>query len=100
MQGNKKAPNKIPKATSHRNARGVAVEKQNLHTIKPTVWIGKSGVTEQTYAEIRSQVRARKLVKVKWLRGAEVDPRSVAETTGLTLIQAVGRTMILGNKKR
>lgn len=56
-------------------------------------------MTEHTYAEIRSQIRARKLVKVKWLRGAEVDPRSVAEKTGLTLVQAVGRTMILGLKK-
>jgi RNA-binding protein len=100
MQGNKKTPNKIPEAPPRGKARGTAAQTQNLHTIKPTVWIGKSGVTEQTYSEIRSQVRARKLVKVKWLRGAEVDPRSVAETTGLTLIQAVGRTMILGSKKR
>lgn len=100
MQGNKKTPKKTQQAPRRGTAQSNAKQPENLHTIKPTVWIGKGGVTEQTFQEIRSQVRARGLVKVKWLRGAEVDPRSLAETAGCTLVQTVGRTMIVGPKKR
>lgn len=69
-----------------------------IQQMKATVWIGKRGITESTIDEIKSQVKDKRIVKVKWLRNIDVDPGAVAEMTGTDLIMARGRTMVLSKK--
>ncbi len=45
--------------------------------------------------EVRRQIKARKIVKVRFLRSAEMDPEALAEQTGTSLGQVRGRTVIL-----
>lgn len=72
----------------------------NLHDLKPTVWIGKQGCTESTLQEIRDQIKKRQTIKVKWLQSTEVEPESLAESTGTKLVQVRGKTIILTDKRK
>jgi RNA-binding protein len=67
--------------------------------LKPTVWIGKKGCTEVVCEEIRRQINTRKLIKIRFLRSAEMDPQALAAQTGTILGQVRGRTAILMQKK-
>jgi RNA-binding protein len=68
--------------------------------LKPTVWIGKKGCTDVVCEEIRWQITARNVVKVRFLRSAELDPEALAERTGTLLGQVRGRTVILLKKNK
>jgi RNA-binding protein len=68
--------------------------------LKPTVWIGKNGCTEVVCEEIRRQIQTRKILKVRFLRSAEMDPEYLATKTGTTLERVRGRTVILVQKKK
>ncbi len=68
------------------------------HDLKPTIWIGKQGMTETIIDEIRSQIKVRKVIKVKWLESTGVDPEEIAGKSGTILLQVRGRTMVLGEK--
>jgi len=68
-----------------------------FHDLKPTIWVGKQGITETIIDEIRSQVKVRKVIKVKWLASVDVDPASVALESKTKLLQVRGRTMVLGD---
>ncbi len=68
------------------------------HDLKPTIWIGKQGMTETIIDEIRSQIKVRKVIKVKWLESTGVDPEEIAGKSGTILLQIRGRTMVLGEK--
>jgi len=54
-------------------------EGDSVHEIKATVWIGKQGLTESVIEEVILQLEKRHRVKVKWLRNADFDPRTLAE---------------------
>jgi RNA-binding protein len=71
-----------------------------MQDLKPTVWIGKQGCTETMIDEIVEQLRKRKMIKVKWLQNAQIDPESVASQAHATLIEVRGRTMVLKEKKK
>lgn len=71
----------------------------DIQSLKPTIWIGKQGITTTLYDEIRLQLKTRKTIKIKWLKTADVDPQAVADTCGARLLQARGRTMVLASKK-
>ena len=49
--------------------------------------------------EIISQLEKRRIVKVRWLRNARVDPDEIARRTGAVLVDARGRTMILEKRR-
>lgn len=66
------------------------------HDLKPTIWVGRQGVTVTIIEEIRCQVKVRKIVKLKWLESTDLDPEKVAEESGTILLQVRGRTMVLG----
>ena len=66
-----------------------------MQTLKPTVWIGKKGSTPEAVAEIRRQLEGRKPVKVRYLRGAEMDPETLAAETGGEILGVRGRTVVL-----
>ena len=68
----------------------------SYHDLKPTIWVGKNGISETIIEEIRSQVKVRKVIKVKWLESTGLDPEVVARDSGTALLQVRGRTMVLG----
>jgi len=77
------------------------VEKsdRSMQDLKPTVWIGKSGCSATMIAEIRAQLKKRKIVKVKWLQSTDIDPEAIAARAGATLVEVRGRTLVLAEKK-
>ncbi len=78
--------------------RKTPAARQGLQDIRPTIWIGRSGITPGIVIEIENQIKTRKIIKVKWLESAEVDPYLVARQTGTVLLQIRGHTFILGDR--
>ena len=74
-------------------------DKSPMQTLKPTVWIGKKGSTPEAVAEIRRQLEGRKPVKVRYLRGSEMDPESLAAETGGEILGVRGRTIVIVRKR-
>jgi RNA-binding protein len=77
-----------------------ADRKYSMQDLRPTVWIGKQGCTETIIQEIVLQLSKRKLIKVKWLQSAEVDPAAVAGSAGAELVEVRGRTMVLAKRQK
>lgn len=73
---------------------------RSMQDLKPTVWIGKSGCSETMIAEIKAQLKKRKIVKVKWLQNTDVDPEAVAARANATLVEVRGKTLVLAAKGR
>jgi RNA-binding protein len=71
-----------------------------MQDLKPTVWIGKQGCTGTMIDEIVSQLKKRKLIKVKWLQNTDVDPEAIAAQAKARLVEVRGRTMVLADKGR
>ena len=89
-------------------------EKQNLHKLKlkarampATVQIGKNGLTEASIEELKKQLKKRKLVKIKLVKGFVEQLKEssnktkkeiaieLAEKTNSELIDAVGFVVVL-----
>lgn len=68
-----------------------------FHDLKPTIWVGKQGISDTIIDEIGAQVKVRKVIKVKWLASVDVDPETVATESKTKLLQVRGRTMVLGD---
>ena len=79
---------------------GEVVDKKTESQLETTIWIGKNGVTEQTYEEIKRQIKDREMVKVKWLKSTEVDPAGIATACRAELVQTRGRTMVLARLRK
>jgi len=75
------------------------VKRESFHDLKPTIWIGKRGITSVMIDEIRHQLRSRKVVKVRWLRNTEVDPGSIAASADADLLEVRGRTLVLAERR-
>ena len=73
---------------------------RSMQDLKPTVWIGKQGCTPAMIEEIVTQLKKRRLIKVKWLQNTEVDPEAVAVQAKARLVEVRGRTMVLAEKAR
>ena len=71
---------------------------RSMQDLKPTVWIGKQGCTETMIEEIVSQLKKRKMIKVKWLQNTEVDPADITLRAKAKLVEVRGRTMVLAEK--
>ncbi len=71
------------------------------HSIKPTVIVGKSGLTENMDSEIRAQLEDRELIKVKMLRsmgppsGWKEDIEDLAHRIKATVVEIKGGTILL-----
>lgn len=69
------------------------------HELEPTVYIGKSGVTENIIKEMETGLEMRELVKVKLQEGADLNPKDtaneLAERLKAEYIQAIGRKFTL-----
>ncbi len=71
---------------------------RSMQDLRPTVWIGKQGCTQTMIEEIVSQLKKRRMIKVKWLQNTEVDPEGVARQAKANLVEVRGRTMVLAEK--
>jgi RNA-binding protein len=75
--------------------------KRRLSGEKPTIWIGKSGVSQELAKEIEKQLEKREMVKIKILKSAlEADETKeiaskIAEQTEASLVEIRGHTFML-----
>lgn len=71
--------------------------------IKPTMHVGKEGVTESVVGELVAQVKKHKLVKVRVLPNPDADKREIArqlaERSGAVLIEIRGNTVVLAKQE-
>ena len=69
------------------------------HDLEPAVRIGKFGVTPTLIQTVHESLAAQELIKVKILENAEIEKEEAAERlierTGASLIQIIGRILIL-----
>jgi len=74
--------------------------------LKPTIRIGKKGVTDEQLKEILKQLEARETVKIKVLRSAlanetvENIAKRISAETGSKIIQVIGHTFTLFKPKK
>ena len=81
------------------------MEKSELikrgHSIKPTVIVGKAGITDNMISEIRAQLENRELIKVKMLQsrgpssGWKEEVETVAGQIKATIVEFKGGTVLL-----
>lgn len=77
-----------------------------METEKPTVWIGKNGITPETVGEISKQLETREMVKVKMLKSALTGEKAkqvaeeIAQQTEATLIGVRGHTFVLYKRRK
>lgn len=74
-----------------------------IQTLKPTIWVGKNGCTEDLVEETRRQLEARKIIKIKWLQSCDLDETEIlelAERTSADVLDSRGRMVVLGAKNR
>jgi RNA-binding protein len=78
--------------------------KQKAKLLRPTIQIGKNGVTESLIEEIKKQIKKSRLVKIKLLKGfVEANDRKkvskeIADETDSVLIDQVGNVIVLRKK--
>jgi RNA-binding protein len=69
------------------------------HDLEPTVYIGKSGITNNIVKEMETGLEYRELVKVKLQEGCELDPKDagneLADLLKAEFVQAIGRKFTL-----
>lgn len=70
-------------------------DDRSMQDLRPTVWIGRQGCSGTMIEEIISQLKKRKVIKVKWLQNTDVDPAAVAAQAKAQLVEVRGRTMVL-----
>jgi RNA-binding protein len=80
--------------------------KAALSAEKPTVHIGKEGITAQLIAEVEKQLDAREIIKAKILKTAlhETEAKTlaatIAEQTEAELVDVRGHTFLLFKHKK
>jgi len=79
--------------------------KRQLSGEKPTIWIGKTKVSQELLKEVEKQLKKREMVKIKILRSAldgdeakEIASR-IAEQTGASLVEVRGHTFMLFKRR-
>ncbi len=75
------------------------MSKESFQDLKPTIWVGKRGITSVMIDEIRRQLKDRKVVKVRWLRNTEVNPEEIAASADAVLVEVRGRTLVLTERR-
>ncbi|MDV0441818.1 YhbY family RNA-binding protein [Methanorbis furvi] len=74
-----------------------------IQTLKPTIWVGKNGCTDDLVEETRRQLDARKVIKIKWLQSSDMDEAEILELAARTsaeVLDSRGRMVVLGAKNR
>lgn len=69
--------------------------------LKPMLWIGKNGLTEQVIEELNKLLKKKKIIKIKFLRNFIEDKNrkevcaSIAQSTNSEIILQIGFTVVL-----
>lgn len=81
--------------------------KREMAGEKPTIWIGKNGITEETVKEISNQLDKNQVAKIKVLKSAlnsdiSVDSlaKELTEKTDSMLIDVRGNSLIIYKVER
>jgi RNA-binding protein len=80
--------------------------RHKLKDEKPTIWIGKEGLTPQISSEIDKQLDKHKMLKAKILRSAlqtetaKLIASEAAEQAGAALVEVRGHVFILYRRHR
>ena len=80
--------------------------KHKLKDEKPTIWIGKDGVTSQLLKEIEKQLEKKKMIKMRILKtalqnnDAAAIAATAAEQIGASLVEVRGHTFMLYKKRK
>ncbi|MDD1769902.1 MAG: YhbY family RNA-binding protein [Methanomassiliicoccales archaeon] len=71
--------------------------------LKPTVHVGKGGLTDSIVEEVKNQVKKNKLVKVRLLASSSQEKHELAEElatrAGVRLLEVRGSTVLLCDEK-
>jgi RNA-binding protein len=74
---------------------------EQARLLEPILRIGKNGITESVIAEIKKQLKNRKLIKIKLIKsimegpGKKKTAKEIADATDSELIQQVGFVIVL-----
>ncbi len=80
--------------------------KRKLGDEKPTVWIGKKGISEELLGEIEKQLDTKEIIKVRTLRSAletretAVIASKIADRVEASLVDLKGHTFILFRRRK
>jgi RNA-binding protein len=74
--------------------------KSLAHHLKPVVYVGKEGVTEQTLRSLQEAFNTRELIKVRVQEAAPLDVRQAAAEVaerleGAEVVQTIGRIAVV-----
>ena len=76
-----------------------AALRAEAHHLKPTVHIGTQGITDAVRQSVDEALSARELVKLRFERSSEVEPRdgatALAGALSAEVVQVIGRTATL-----
>ena len=71
--------------------------------INPTVHVGKDGLKEGLYEEIKAQIKKNRLIKIKVLANADSETReiadAIADSTGSIVVDVRGSVVLLTDKR-
>ena len=71
--------------------------------INPTVHVGKDGLKDSVYEEIKAQIKKNRLIKIKVLANADSETAeiadAIAENTGSVVVDVRGSIVILADKR-
>jgi RNA-binding protein len=81
--------------------------RHELKEEKPTIWVGKDGLTQQVHAEVEKQLQKTKMVKIRILPSAlqgdvtaKVIATKAAEETDSALVEVRGHVFILYRRRK
>ncbi|MBW3001888.1 YhbY family RNA-binding protein [Candidatus Woesearchaeota archaeon] len=81
-------------------------QRAKAQVLQPSMQIGKSGITEGLIKELKSQLKTKKLIKVKFMKSfiEGKDKKQVAinlaKKTDSVIVLQVGHTVTLAKKKK
>ena len=71
--------------------------------INPTVHVGKDGLKDSLYEEIKAQIKKNRLIKIKVLANADSETEeiadAIAESTGSVVVDVRGSVVVLTDKR-
>ena len=71
--------------------------------ISPTVHVGKDGLKDSLYEEIKAQIKKNRLIKIKVLANADSETKeiadAIAESTGAVVVDVRGSIVVMTDKR-
>ena len=71
--------------------------------INPTVHVGKEGLKDSLYEEIKAQIKKNRLIKIKVLANADSETKeiadAIAENTGSVVVDVRGSIVLLTDRR-